>query len=201
VRSALQELQRLGLVTSQQGVGSQVRANRLSSRYSHSFSSAEDLLQYATTTSVRILDREEIVVDAALAAKFGCKRGEHWWRMRTVRKDPSTHACIAYSEIHVPLAFGSVLAEAAKSRQPVFALIEQRFNETIYEIRQEITCITRLRNEEAEHLQVPRNAPGMEITRHYIGRNGRVLEVTRSVHPSEMFKYSMSVQLRHGSEA
>lgn len=199
VRAALRTLQQLGLVSSQQGVGSVVQDTRVASRYSHSFSSAEDLLQYATTTPVRVIDREEVVVGAALAAQFGCKPGEHWWRIRTVRTNPSGRAVVAYSEIHIPLAFGAVLAETSKSRQPIFALIEQRFHETIVEIEQEITCITRLTAQECAHLKVAPRSPGMEITRRYIGRNGRVLEVARSVHPSELFKYSMRVQLRHGS--
>ena len=200
VRAALRTLHQLGLVSSQQGVGTQVQETRLVSRYSHSFNSAEDLLQYATTTPVRVLDREEVVVDAAMAAQFGCKPGEHWWRVRTVRQDPSRRSVVAYSEIHIPLAFGAVLGETAKSRQPIFALIERRFNETIVEIQQDIACIARLKPEESTQLQVPPKSPGMEITRRYIGRNGRVLEVARSVHPSEVFKYSMRVQLRHGSE-
>jgi GntR family transcriptional regulator len=200
VRAALQTLHRLGLVSSQQGVGTQVQETRLVSRYSHSFNSAEDLLQYATTTPVRVLDRAEVAVDATMAAQFGCKPGEHWWRVRTVRMDPSGRTVVAYSEIHIPLAFGAVLNETAKSRQPIFALIERRFKETILEIEQDIACIARMKAEEASHLQVPRNSPGMEITRRYIGRNGRVLEVARSVHPSEIFKYSMRVQLRHGSD-
>lgn len=201
VRAALQKLQRLGLVRSQQGVGTQVLETRLVSRYSHSFGSAQDLLQYATSTPVRLLDRAEVAVDAAMAARFGCKPGEHWWRVRTVRTAPRGGAVVAYSEIHIPLAFGAVLAEAQKSRQPIFALIERRFKETIVEIQQEITCIARLSREESAALQVPRNAPGMEITRRYLGQHGRVLEVARSVHPADVFRYSMRVQLRHGKEA
>lgn len=199
VRAALQTLQRLGLVASQQGVGTRVQAARLVSRYSHSFGSAEDLLQYATTTPVRTLEREEVVIDAARAAQFGCKPGEHWWRVRTLRLDPAGRAVVAYSEIHIPLAFGAALDEAPRSREPIFALIERRFGETIVEIRQEITCLRKLTAAECAHLQVPRNSPGMEITRHYLGRQGRVLEVARSVHPAEVFKYAMRVQLHHGT--
>ncbi len=201
VRAALRSLQELGLVRSQQGVGTQVCETRLVSRYTHSLDSAEDLLQYATTTRVRVLGQEEVAVDAALAAQFGCKAGEHWWRIRTVRQDPSGRAVVACSEIHIPLAFGPVLKEIARTRQPIFALIEQRFHETITEIRQDITCISRISPQEAQLLDVPPGSPGMEITRRYLGRQGRVLEVARSVHPAEIFKYSMRVRLRHGSHS
>lgn len=199
VRAALRNLHSLGLVSSQQGVGTTVQQTRLVSHYSHGFSSAQDLLQYATTTRVKVVDRTEVSVDAALAAQFGCKPGEHWWRVRTVRSEPSGRAVVAYSEIHIPLAFGSVLSEASRSRQPIFALIESRFGETITEIQQEITCVASVTADEASHLKVPAGSPAMQITRRYLANGGRVLEVARSLHPSEVFKYSMRVQLRHGA--
>jgi GntR family transcriptional regulator len=200
VRAALRTLQHLGLVSSQQGVGTQVQETRLASRYSQAFGSAEDLLQYATSTPVRVLDREQVVPGVDLAAQFGCKPGEHCWRVRTVRLHPGGGAVLAYSEIHIPLAFGAVLAEAGKSRQPIFALIERRLGETIVEIRQDIVCLSRLAPHEADHLQLPADSAGMEITRRYLGRQGRLLELARSVHPSEVFKYSMRLQLRQSSD-
>lgn len=199
VRAALRNLSDLGLIGSQQGVRTQVLETRLVSRYTHAFSSAEDLLQYATTTRVRVLDREEVKVDAEMAPHLGCKAGEHWWRVRTVRSEPAGGAVIAYSEIHIPLAFGAVLEETAKSREPIFSLIERRFHLTIAEIRQDLAVVSALEPHEAQALRVPVNSPAMEITRRFYARDNRVLEVARSVHPSELFKYSMRVQLRHGT--
>ena len=201
VRAALQALQRLGLVSSRQGVGSQVQETQVRSRYTHSFNSAEDLLQYATTTRVHILEHTQVEVDAAMAAQFGCKPGEHWWRIRTIRLAPANRTVVAYSEIYIPLVFGAVLEEAVQGREPVFALIERRFNQTIVEIQQDITCLGGLSPEEAEYLQVGCDSPAMKITRRYTGAQGRVLEVAYSLHPSEVFKYSMRVQLRHGNDA
>ena len=200
VRAALRTLTQQGLVSSQQGIGTQVQETKLVSRYSHSFGSAADLLQYATTTRVREIDRKEIVINAGQALQFGCKPGEHWWRIRTVRAEPSGRAVVAFSEIHIPLVFGTVLDETAKNRQPIFALIEKRFHETITEIQQEISVIAAMQKDESSWLKVPPGSPGMEITRRYVGRSGRVLEVARSVHPSEVFKYSMRVQLHHGAK-
>ena len=93
-----------------------------------------------------------------------------------------------------------MLDETAKNRQPIFALIEKRFHETITEIQQEISVIAAMQKDESSWLKVPPGSPGMEITRRYVGRSGRVLEVARSVHPSEVFKYSMRVQLHHGAK-
>jgi DNA-binding GntR family transcriptional regulator len=197
VRTALRTLHELGLVNSQQGIGTIVQQTKSSSQYSHAFNSAQDLLQYATATKVRIIDRAEVVVDHQMAQIFGCKPGEHWWRLRTVRAEPSGRVVVAYSEIHIPLAFGAVLNESNKSGQPIFALIEKRFGQTITEIQQDITCISAVDEETALHLKVAVGSPVMQITRTYLGANKRVLEVARSLHPNEVFKYSMRVQLQH----
>ena len=199
VRTALRSLHELGLVSSMQGVGTQVQDTRPSSHYSYAFSSAEDLQQYAVSTRVRVIDREQVLVDQGMALQFGCKPGEHWWRIRTVRSEPVGGVVVAYSEIHIPLAFGAIADEVMKSKQPVFTLIERRFQEKILEIQQEITCISQMPPEVSTLLKVPANSPGMQITRRYLGKGGRVLEVARSVHPSERFKYPMRIQLRHGA--
>ena len=199
VRAALRRLRDLGLVSSRQGVGTAVRQTRLVSRYSQTFDSAEDLLQYAATTTLRVIDRLDIVVDADQATYLGCGRGEQWQRIRTIRSEPTGGCVVAYSEIHIPQAFAAVVDGLSRSRQPIFALIERRFRETITEIRQDINGISAMEADESRFLGLPDNSPGMEITRRYIGTRGRVLEVARSVHPSGLFRYSTRVQLRHGS--
>ncbi|MDB5890757.1 MAG: GntR family transcriptional regulator [Polaromonas sp.] len=199
VRAALRSLSDLNLVASEKGIGTRVQQTRPVLRYSHGFSSAEDLLQYATTTKVRVLDKTEVAVDDEMAERFGCKTGEHWWRVRTARKDPVGDSVVAYSEIHIPLAYGAALQGLSRSRQPIFSLIVHRFGVTISEIRQEITCIAAVTREEAQFLHVPEGSPAMQITRRYFGENRQVIEVARSLHPNEVFKYSMRVQLNHGA--
>ena len=199
VRAALQSLQGLGLVSSRRGVGTAVRGTRLASRYSHGIGSADDLLQYATSTRVRMLDHREVTADAAMAASFPCTPGEPWWCIRTLRLEPAKNAVVAYSEIHVPQAYDAVIRQARRSRQPFFSLIESTFGETIAEIRQEIACVAHLPADEAAHLQLRPRSAGLQITRRYLGRDGRTLEVARSVHPPELFRYAMNLQLRQGA--
>ncbi|MFT3800895.1 MAG: GntR family transcriptional regulator [Burkholderiaceae bacterium] len=198
VRAALRSLHAMGLVYSQQGIGTMVQDTQSRSRYSHAFSSAEDLLQYAATTRVRVIDTTEVVVDQTQAPLFGCKPGEHWWRVRTVRSDPASRSIVAYSEIYIPLVFGGVLKEAATGAQPVFALIAERFGQTITEIRQRISCVAHLPADAVDYLKARPGSPGLEIVRTYVAEGGRTLEVARSLHPSDVFSYSMRMQLQVG---
>lgn len=196
VRMALRTLQSLGLVNGRQGVGTTVRSNQLGSRYSQSFSSPADLLQYGNTTKPRIIDRTEVVVDAAMAAVLGCKPGEHWWRVRTLRLAAKGGQPIAYSDILIPLVFGAVIDDVAKSREPIFSLLERRFQEPVVEIRQDLRAVA-ASEEEARLLDILDDGPALEIMRRFIGKDGRLLGAARTVHPPGSFKYSMDVQLRH----
>lgn len=197
VRMALRTLHELGLTVSQQGVGTLVNEDKVHSRYNYAFNSASDLLQYATKTRFSVIDTLQVAVDAKLADYLGCKPNERWWRVRTVRSERVGSAPIAYSEIYVPLAFGAVVSEIQSSKQPIFALIEQHFNERVDEVQQDIRAIA-LTAEEAKHLGGKAGSPGLEITRRYFGRGRRTFEVARSVHPMVSFKYSIRVKLEHG---
>lgn len=197
VRVALRTLQSLGLVVSQQGVGTQVNSDRLVSRYNYSFDTAGDLLQYAAKTKVLVIGTQEVAVDAKLASYLQCKPGEHWWHIRTLRSEPQGLTVIAYSDIYIPLAFGAILGDVAKGKKPAFSLIEERFHESITEIRQDIGAIS-MTASEASCLAARKGSSALEITRRYIGRSGRIIEVARSVHPANSFKYSMHLKLQHG---
>ncbi len=196
VRTALRTLHSLGLVVSQQGVGTQVRKHQISARYSQAFTSAADLLQYATSTRPRVIDQTEIVTDENQAEFLHCRPGEQWWRVRTLRHAVDGRQVLAYSEIHIPHALGAVLKDIAKSKQPIFALIEQHFNQPIVDIRQDIRAVT-MTDEEARLLGMPPHCAGLEITRRYLGKKGHAMEVARSVHPPVTFRYSMDIQPRH----
>ncbi len=195
VRTALRTLHSLGLVVSQQGIGTQVKKHQLSARYSQAFTCAADLLQYATSTWPRVIDQTEIVADEAQAEFLRCPPGERWWRVRTLRHAANGQQALAYSEIHIPYAFGAILKNIDMSTQPIFALIEQHFNQPIVDIRQEIRAVT-MTAQEARLLGMPKHCAGLEITRRYLGKNGRAMEVARSVHPPVTFKYSMDIQPR-----
>lgn len=197
VRVALRTLHEMGLVSSRQGVGNIVRANRSALRYIQSFESVAALWQYASNTRVHVALKEEIVVGSELAVWLDCKPGERWWRIETTRRSQDPDTCIAASEIFIPYAFGPVLRDLGRSRTPIIMLIEKRLGEVVAEVRQEISA-TVANVAEARALGIPASEPLLQIVRRYLGTRGQVLEVSRSVHPTEALVYSMSLRLAAG---
>lgn len=194
IRAALRSMRDLGMIEGQQGVGSFVRALHPTSRYAYSFDSAVDLLQYAASTTVKVLSSEEITLDHEQAAVLKRRPGERWWMVCTVRSSPRDLAPIASSSILVPYAYASVLQDLSRTREPIFALIQKRMNETITEIWQSLAA-TRIGQADAARLGVPVDSPGLLIERRYHGRTGELFEVSRSVHPADTFTYTMRVRL------
>lgn len=194
VRVALRNLRDLGLIGGAHGVGSFVRARHPTTGYAHSFDSMEDLLQYATGTRVVIASLDEVALDAAQAAWLARRKGERWWKVRTVRLSPTDATPIASSTIMVPYAHGHVLHDLGHAREPIFALIEKSMGERTTEVAQDISALP-LPAEHAAALELRAGSPALCIERRYFGRNGDLFEVSQSFHPPGAFHYSMRLRL------
>src|SRR3954447_643035 len=75
VRSAIRELQELGLVSRRKKAGTRVEAASVSSGYRQSLASVEDLVQFGAAHTRVVRKIEDIVIDRALAKDLGCAPG------------------------------------------------------------------------------------------------------------------------------
>jgi DNA-binding GntR family transcriptional regulator len=194
IRIALTTLLDTGLISSHQGVGNIVRASSVPVRYAQSFDSLDNILQYAANTPVEFTGKTEVVVNAALAAWLGCKQGERWWRVTTIRFSSGKKTRVAASEIFIPYMFGSILNHTKKSGGTLLTLIEGMLGKSIVEITQEITA-SKATAAEAKDLMIAPRDPVLRIVRRYFGEGRQLLEVSRSAHPAESFSYAMRVRL------
>ncbi len=193
VRSALRSLYEKGLIVSQRGRGSIVQATSVAPRYTQSWDTIEDVLQYAHKTPREIGDREKIVVDRSLADWLGCAPGYEWWTIRTKRRSEPGGVVIASSQIWVPGEFGDAVTELGSSAEPLFVLIEQLHHCTFAEIRQAV-FITRADAYEANDLDIEIGTPVMCIERRFSDERGGLLELSRTVHPEEHFRYETNLR-------
>ena len=193
VRAALRTLQELGLIASQPGVGSVVRASHYDAQYTQSFSSVEDLLQYAKTTRFETLERSEIVADADFVLAIGGQPGDRWWHLYMLRTPKDNDTPVTVADVYIPYGVGLALSDFPQADIPIFEQIEKS-GVSIVEIKQEIGAAMPT-EKEARMLAIDANQPVLVILRRYIGERGRLLEVTRTVHPADKFSYQMDVRL------
>ena len=73
VRSAIRELQDLGLVSRRKKVGTRVEAAHPSAGYQQSLASIEDLVQFGASHRREVQEIESVIADRALAKTLGCE--------------------------------------------------------------------------------------------------------------------------------
>jgi GntR family transcriptional regulator len=193
VRAALRTLQELGLIASQPGVGSVVRASRYDAQYTQSFSSVDDLLQYTKSTRFKTLERSEIVADANFANTIGGQPGDRWWQLYMVRSRKESDTPVTVADVFIPYGVGLALGDFPNPDIPIFEQIEKT-GVAITEIKQQISAAVPT-EKEARILGIEADQPVLVIVRRYIGVHGRLLEVTRTVHPADSFSYRMDLRL------
>ena len=97
------------------------------------------------------------------------------------------------SEIHVPHAYAAITRGMQDLRVPIYTLIEQQYGERIIEVQQVMTPCA-ISAKKARALKVRAGFPGLQITRHYMGADDKMLLVSRSLYPAGRFSYSMSLR-------
>ena len=206
VRSALRELQQLGLVSRRRNTGTRVEAARPtweSSGYTHSLRTVEDVLQYAEETQRRIQEIADEISDDALAAQLDCRPGRRWLRVSSIRVGAEKPAAtpICWTDVFVDAAYAELVrASVADHRGAIASLIEERTGRGVAEILQTIRAAG-VPPRAAERLQAEPHSHALEITRRYRDARGESFVISRSIHPMGRFAYSLAMRRQSQAEA
>ncbi|WP_172331875.1 GntR family transcriptional regulator [Mangrovicoccus sp. HB161399] len=197
VREAIRRLVDLGLVTRQAGVGTTVRADRLSSRYVQTGESFLSLFQYVREVNLRVLGTQDITAGEEMLDLLECKAGQVWLQVDGERYLVGDEQPIALTAIWIARPYRAIASELRAPSEPVYSLIERRFGLTTTEIRQEISSVL-IEGEASRRLGVAEGAPGLKVVRKYIDEGGAIYEVAVSLHPGERFSYSSAMKVERG---
>ena len=193
MRAALRSLYEKGLVVSQRGRGTIVQDAAVAPRYSHACDTVEDVLQYAAATPRRVVSCRRLMVDEALGERLGCAAGYPWWEIHTSRQRETGGPVVASSLIWVPDEFADAVATIETSDEPLFLVIERMHGCNFAEIRQAVSVAT-ANAREARDLGVEVGASVMCVERRFIDERGGLLEVSRTVHPPESYRFEMRLR-------
>ncbi|MEQ8663786.1 MAG: GntR family transcriptional regulator [Gammaproteobacteria bacterium] len=198
IRAALRALHEKGLIVSRRGRGTIVQAAPLAPRYTHACDSVEDVLQYAAATPRRVLERRRLVADDTLAALLGCAAGYPWWEIRTSRQREPGGAVVATSRIWVPDEFAAAVATLDATDEPLFVVLERRYGCHFAEIRQAVSAAQATPREAADLALAP-GAAVLCVERRFIDERGGLLELSRTVHPPQAFRYETTLRRVFGA--
>ena len=192
IRAALRTLNEKGLIVSHRGRGSMVQSASPTPQYSHACDSVADVLQYAAETPRDVIAQRQVIADDVLAEYLGCAPGYPWWEIHTVRRREPGGPKIASSLIWVPDEFSEAAAELDSSDEPLFMLLERRYAVHFAKIEQALSVAIATATE-ANDLDVEPGSALMCVERRFVDQRGGLLEVSRSVHPADSFRYEMNL--------
>ncbi|HWT36940.1 MAG TPA: GntR family transcriptional regulator [Paraburkholderia sp.] len=198
VRSALERVQELGLISRRKRAGIRVEATKPKAAFSHNMSSVEDLVQFAVVTERHVRSVTELSASPSLAVKLGVDAGARLLRVEMLRVDPTKpDAPLCWTDVYLEAALGAgIKRELRNSTGLICDMVERRFGRSVHSVRQEIRAIG-VPDNLAEPLGVKPDSHALEIVRRYLDSRGLVFEATVSVFPADRYSYALEL-MRQG---
>jgi DNA-binding GntR family transcriptional regulator len=194
--AAVRVLSAAGLIRRRQRVGTVVIATPDEARYSHDASSVTDLFQYAQDTELRLVYVGKVALTKTQAREFGADVGEEWiyaFGMRHEGSNGHGGRPICVSRLFLNPALKGIETKLRGRKTAVYALIEREYNISIERVEQDLQGVV-LDADDAANLGAKAGAPALRVVRRYYSDDGRLLEVTDNIHPSDRFTYHMQLR-------
>jgi len=171
VRSAVKQLQTIGLVATRRGRGSEVISARpVQSRVGFSFDNLNDFLLIAEVTKLTGLSKTHGRVSSQIAEATGWQVDERCLCIKAIRSSIADRENIAYIEIYLRGQFASIEKKIARRPVAISKLVEQEFNLQTKEVCQ-LVRPQAVSSEIANKLKVAEGSLGLFVGRRYIADN------------------------------
>lgn len=193
IRSALAELQRLGLIERRQGSPTRVVSTEPPPSYVHTMSATGDLMQFAGPSYRRVQSIQPIIADEALAGRLKDRPGRRWVLIRQTRHIDAQETPVAWTDIYLCDIYADIANEIPNYPGLVYTLLEERHDVVIDEIHQALRAIP-VPAELAGPLHVNAGTHALELRRCYRDADGQNLIITVSTMPAEQYSYEITLR-------
>jgi DNA-binding GntR family transcriptional regulator len=196
VREAVKLLVQQGLIVRQAGVGSRVQSAPIDVRYTQTMSGLADLQQYAAETTLVVESKKIVALTTKRAEQLKVSPKETWLHVEGLRFARDDRLPICHTEVFIAPHLRSVSGIHARTKQPIYAILEKEFGVKIARVEQEISAVI-LSTKMVERLTTAPRAPALWICRRYFDERGDLIEQPHNTHPSDRFKYREVFQRDH----
>jgi DNA-binding GntR family transcriptional regulator len=193
VRSALRQLQEMGLISRRRNRGTRVEAPPAPGAFTQSMSTLDDLVSLAQTAQREIQGGGEVVLDIGLARRLGSAPGSRWLHIAMVRREQNAKLPLGWTDAYVDPRYAGMRRLAAKHPGKLLAdLIETHYGRRIATVEQTVVgCI--IEAALAGKLAVEPGCPGLTVLRRYLDAARGVVLVTLSTYPAD--RYALTTTL------
>ena len=195
VREALRALKSRGLLTARAGVGTVVRAAAPRTSFMQGAGTLEEVIQFGEATRMKLLGRESVIADAALAEQVGARPGQELLRISLLRHRPREALPAGWLYIYLRPEHAAVVERIETAREPVLRLVERQYGERITEVVQQIVA-AKLSAAQARVLKASAGTPALHVTRQYFDTQDRLLMATVALYPSDRFSHNTRFRIQ-----
>ncbi|MDI6753698.1 MAG: GntR family transcriptional regulator [Thermodesulfobacteriota bacterium] len=190
IRQALEVLKSEGLAYAKQGVGT-LLTRQDGSKYGMLTGAFEDLVYYASESTVKLLQQKILPAPGEVAEKLKISTKEKifcYTTLRYFKKHP-----FSYSHIYVPYSLGLQIPLAELRVKPVFKLIEEYCAVSIFEANHRISAVA-AEGELTKVLKVKKGEPMLLVHRIYQAADGRPVELSVVFYDVKKLEYTIHLR-------
>lgn len=192
VREALRQLQSEGLISRRRGSGTIVESGTRVLR--QPLSDVRELLQYAADTRFDFKPQGLVTLNPSQARELGVGAREHWFLFTGLRTAAGLDRPIAATEAYIHQNLLEIVPRLKPGNEPIFRQLERLAGIHVARVTQDIQAVAAGAGE-ARLLGIPRRAPCLRILRCYLDAQGHLIEMSSSLHPGDLFTYSMHIDI------
>src|SRR5712672_3219010 len=187
VRRAIQNLVSRGLVEIRRGKGTFVAAPKITQNLTDLSGFVEDMHALGRKPTARVIGKEIVTADAAVASQLALTRGERVVRIRRVRLADGIP--LSFDEIYLPLEIGNKIITNNLKAEPIFSLLERKYDVPLIEAEYKLDAVE-AEPEVAAALKVKRRSPIFRIERTSYSTGGRPVDYERLHYRGDLVRFA-----------
>jgi len=186
VRKAIQNLIERGLVEVRRGKGTFVTQPKITQELTELTGFVEDMQALGRSPTARLLDKRIVAADEAVARQLALAPGTLVVRLRRVRL--ADGVAMSFDETYLPRDIGEKVADNDLEAEPVFALLEEKYNTPLVEAEYKLEAAA-ADAVAAEALEVPTGSPVFLIERTSYTTGNRPVDYERLHYRGDLIRF------------
>src|SRR6202011_6013182 len=186
VRKAIQNLIERGLVEVRRGKGTFVAQPKITQELTELTGFVEDMQALGRSPTARLLDKRIVAADEAVARQLALASGTLVFRLRRVRL--ADGVAMSFDETYLPRDIGEKVADNDLEAEPVFALLEEKYNTPLVEAEYKLEAAA-ADAVAAEALEVPTGSPIFLIERTSYTTGNRPVDYERLHYRGDLIRF------------
>jgi GntR family transcriptional regulator len=186
VRKAIQNLIERGLVEVRRGKGTFVTQPKITQELTKLTGFVEDMLVLGRNPTARLLEKRILAADETVARHLALAPGTLVVRLRRVRF--ADGVAMSFDETYLPSDIGEKVAENDLEAEPVFALLEEKYDTPLVEAEYKLEAAA-ADPVAAQALQVPSGCPIFLIERTSYSTGNRPVDFERLHYRGDLIRF------------